>query len=92
MPDSGMVTAATWVPRGFAAPFPKKYALDEAEFERISALAKLQLEGAQDDLEEAEEDEREKSRQQKSNGAKEGSASGVEQEEYVESEHAMSMP
>lgn len=51
---SSMITAAQWVPRGFAAPFPQKYTLDEAEFERIAELAKLQLDDAQEDLEEAE--------------------------------------
>jgi periodic tryptophan protein 1 len=48
-----MVTAATWVPRGFAAPFPTKYTLDEEEFKRISALAKLQLDEANKDLDAA---------------------------------------
>ncbi|KAM6539381.1 rRNA-processing protein [Fusarium falciforme] len=52
---SSMITASQWVPRGFAAPFPKKYTLDEAEFERIAELAKLQLDDAQEDLEEAQE-------------------------------------
>lgn len=50
-----MITAAQWVPRGFAAPFPKKYKFDEAEFERIADLAKLQLDDAQEDLKEAQE-------------------------------------
>jgi hypothetical protein len=50
-----MVTAATWVPRGFAAPFPTKYDFDEAEFERIAELAKLQLDDANEDLQEAQE-------------------------------------
>lgn len=50
-----MITAAQWVPRGFAAPFPKKYTFDEAEFERIAELAKLQLDDAEDDLKEAQE-------------------------------------
>lgn len=50
-----MITAAQWVPRGFAAPFPQKYTLDEAEFERIAELAKLQLDDAEEDLKEAEE-------------------------------------
>ncbi|KAK2590301.1 rRNA-processing protein [Conoideocrella luteorostrata] len=51
-----MITAAQWVPRGFAAPFPQKYALDEREFERIAELAKLQLHDAEEDLKEAQED------------------------------------
>ncbi|KAH6898475.1 WD40-repeat-containing domain protein [Thelonectria olida] len=50
-----MITATSWVPRGFAAPFPQKYTLDEAEFERIAELAKLQLDDAEEDLKEAQE-------------------------------------
>ena len=49
-----MVTSSTWVPRGYAAPFPTKQDFDEDEFERIAAMAKLQLDDAQDDLDEAE--------------------------------------
>jgi periodic tryptophan protein 1 len=45
-----MVLATTWVRRGVAAPFPQKYEVDEAELGRISKLARLQLEDAQDDL------------------------------------------
>lgn len=52
-----MITAAQWVPRGFAAPFPKKYTLDESEFERIAELAKLQLDDAEEDLKEAQDGE-----------------------------------
>lgn len=52
-----MITAAQWVPRGFAAPFPQKYTLDEAEYERIAGLAKLQLDDAEEDLKEAQEQE-----------------------------------
>ena len=49
-----MITATAWVPRGFAAPFPTKYNFDEEEFERIAELAKLQLDDANEDLEEAQ--------------------------------------
>lgn len=49
-----MITSTAWVPRGFAAPFPKKYDFDEDEFERIAELAKLQLDDANEDLEEAQ--------------------------------------
>ncbi|KAK3985952.1 WD40-repeat-containing domain protein [Cladorrhinum sp. PSN332] len=52
-----MITSTAWVPRGFAAPFPNKYKFDEEEFERIATLAKLQLDDAQEDLEEAQEAE-----------------------------------
>lgn len=49
-----MITATTWVPRGYAAPFPNKYVFDEDEYERISKLAKLQLDDAKEDLEDAQ--------------------------------------
>lgn len=49
-----MITTAAWVPRGYAAPFPQKYDFDEDEFERIAGLAKLQLDDANEDLEEAQ--------------------------------------
>ena len=45
-----MVLATTWVRRGVAAQFPTKYDIDEAELGRISKLARLQLEDAQNDL------------------------------------------
>ncbi|KAI0143626.1 WD40 repeat-like protein [Xylariaceae sp. FL1272] len=53
MPDS-MITAAAWVPRGFAAPFPSRYNFDEDEFQRIADLAKLRLDDANEDLDEAQ--------------------------------------
>jgi len=53
-----MITAATWVPRGHAAPFPTKYVFDGDEYARIAKLAKLQLEDAQEDLDEAKAKER----------------------------------
>jgi periodic tryptophan protein 1 len=52
-----MITATAWVPRGFAAPFPTKYTFDEEEFKRIADLAKLQLDDAKEDLEEAQNGE-----------------------------------
>jgi periodic tryptophan protein 1 len=51
---ASMITCTAWVPRGYAAPFPTKYNFDEEEFERIAAMAKLQLDDAREDLEEAE--------------------------------------
>ncbi|KAI9689675.1 MAG: hypothetical protein M1820_010104 [Bogoriella megaspora] len=45
-----MITATTWVQRGFAARYPIKYDFDEAEFNRISASARLQLDDAKEDL------------------------------------------
>jgi periodic tryptophan protein 1 len=51
-----MITATGWVPRGFAAPFPTKYTFDEEEFARIAELAKIQLDDANEDLEDARKD------------------------------------
>ena len=48
-----MTLATTWVRRGVAAQRPVKYDVDEAELGRISKLAKLQLEDAQEDLKQA---------------------------------------
>ena len=45
-----MITATTWVPRGFAATFPTKYDVDEHELARISKLAKLKLDDAKEDF------------------------------------------
>lgn len=53
-----MITATAWVPRGFAAPFPLKYAFDEQEYARIAELARLQLDDANEDLEEAQNGEK----------------------------------
>lgn len=49
-----MTLATTWVRRGVAAQFPTKYDIDEEELGRISKLAKLQLEDAQEDLDAAQ--------------------------------------
>ena len=50
-----MITATIWVARGAAAAFPTKYDIDEDELARISKLAKLKLDDARDDLNDAEE-------------------------------------
>lgn len=48
-----MITATTWVPKGFAAQFPKRYDVSEEEFARIADMARLQLADAQEGLNEA---------------------------------------
>ncbi|KAK3330342.1 WD40-repeat-containing domain protein [Apodospora peruviana] len=81
-----MITSATWVPRGFAAPFPQKYNFDEEEFERIAALAKLQLDDAKEDLEEAEaqENEAEPSEHDKTPSKKEAASTKSDAREDIE--------
>lgn len=68
-----MITATTWVRRGVAAPFPERYEIDEAEINRISELAKIQLEGAKTDLKQAQH--------QSSKDQREGEGEGEEEEE-----------
>ncbi|KAK4192662.1 WD40-repeat-containing domain protein [Podospora australis] len=81
---TSMITTTAWVPRGFAAPFPSKYNFDEEEYERIAALAKLQLDDAEEDLEEAQEKEKEakdggkSSKKEKKAAEKDDDASDVE--------------
>lgn len=70
-----MITATTWVPRGFAAPFPTKYNFDEEEFQRIAELAKLQLDDANEELDEA-----------RNNGSKGRDADAMEEEEGSDEE------
>lgn len=72
---TSMITATAWVPRGFAAPFPTKYTFDEEEFARIADLAKLQLDDANEDLEEARNTSTEKIEE---DGAKEEEGSDDE--------------
>lgn len=52
---SSMITTSTWVRRGVAAQFPIKYDINEEEMDRISKLARMQLEDAQGDLKAARE-------------------------------------
>ena len=80
-----MITSTTWVPRGFAAPFPTKYNFDEEEFERIANLAKLQLDDAKEDLEEAQGEEAESSKDTKKSPKKEKPPATAVADEYVAS-------
>ncbi|KAK5713636.1 rRNA-processing protein [Elasticomyces elasticus] len=48
-----MITATAWVPRGRASQHPARYEFDEEEYGRISKLAKLELDDANEDLEDA---------------------------------------
>jgi periodic tryptophan protein 1 len=54
---TSMITSTTWVRRGVAAQFPTKYEIDEDEINRISELARIQLEDAKGDLKAAERDD-----------------------------------
>ena len=62
-----MITASAWVPRGAAAAFPEKYDVDEDELARISKLAKLQLDDANENLEDAKNGRQDDSESEESN-------------------------
>lgn len=51
-----MITTTTWVRRGVSAQFPTKYEIDEGEIQRISKLARIQLEDARRDLSAVQEE------------------------------------
>lgn len=78
-----MITSTAWVPRGFAAPFPTKYNFDEEEFERIANLAKLQLDDAKADLEEAQGEEAESSKDTKKSYKKDKPPATAAADEFV---------
>lgn len=67
-----MITATTWVPRGFAASFPTKYDVDDKELARISKLAKLQLKDAKSDFDEAKMEQENSATQDSSDENKNG--------------------
>ncbi len=43
---SNLISAVAWVKRGVAAQQPLKYVLDDNELQRVSALARIQIEDA----------------------------------------------
>ncbi|KAH7913515.1 transductin family protein/WD-40 repeat family protein [Hygrophoropsis aurantiaca] len=50
---SNLISCISWVKRGVSARHPNKYVLDEKELERVSALARIELEDARIELERA---------------------------------------
>ncbi|CAA7266975.1 unnamed protein product [Cyclocybe aegerita] len=50
---SNLISAVAWVRRGVSAQHPAKYVLDDQELERVSALARIELEDARDELQRA---------------------------------------
>jgi len=50
---SNLISAVAWVRRGVSAQHPQKYVLDDRELERVSALARIELEDARIELERA---------------------------------------
>ncbi|PYI03772.1 rRNA processing protein Pwp1 [Aspergillus sclerotiicarbonarius CBS 121057] len=63
-----MITTSAWVRRGVAAQFPTKYEINEEEMDRISKMARMQLEDAQGDLKAAQDEAMEEDDDKKEGG------------------------
>jgi hypothetical protein len=50
---SNLISCVSWVRRGVSVQHPSKYVLDDVELERVSALARIELEDARVELERA---------------------------------------
>ena len=74
-----MITATAWVPRGYAAAFPTKYDVDEHELARISKLAKLKLDDANNELVHAQHYNEEGSKTDDDSDAEDGNGVQVSQ-------------
>lgn len=53
MSSSSLISSLAWVRRGVAVQHPQKYVLDDAELERVSKLARIELADARQELERA---------------------------------------
>ncbi|KAL5504218.1 PWP1 [Sanghuangporus vaninii] len=78
---SSLISSVSWVKRGIAAQHPTKYNLDERELERVSALARIEIEDARVELERAQEAAKEMGR-----GAEEDDDEDVDVDEDKENE------
>ncbi len=52
---SSLVSSVAWVRRGVSVRHPSKYVLDDKELERVSGLARIELEDARVELQRAHE-------------------------------------
>ena len=52
---SNLISCVSWVRRGVSVQHPAKYVLDDKELERVSTLARIELEDARVELERAHE-------------------------------------
>lgn len=86
-----MISSSCWVPRGFASEFPEKYELDDAEMERITQMAKLELEDAKEDLEQAQKETALKSQTEVDDDLKEYDLEHYDDDEQDENGESISM-
>ncbi|KZT19043.1 transducin family protein/WD-40 repeat family protein [Neolentinus lepideus HHB14362 ss-1] len=79
---SSLISCVSWVKRGLADQHPSKYILDDKELERVSSLARIELEDARLELQRAHE-----AAQAMGNGAEEEEADDAnEDDEWVDEE------
>jgi periodic tryptophan protein 1 len=81
---SSLISAVAWVRRGISAQNPSKYVLDDKELERVSALARIELEDARVELERAHEAAKSMGRGAEGNEADDAEVDGDE-DNWVES-------
>ncbi|KAI0777007.1 transductin family protein/WD-40 repeat family protein [Irpex lacteus] len=73
---ASLISCVSWVRRGVASQNPEKYVLDDGELERVSALARIELEDAKKELERAH-----KAAQSMGKGAEGEEADDVDEDE-----------
>ncbi|KAJ2902566.1 WD domain-containing protein [Zalerion maritima] len=78
-----MITSSAWVPRGYATPFPAKQEFDEDEYDRIAALAQLQIDDAKEDLQDAKAEEGSKPKSNSGAGTKSTSATEKDKDQLA---------
>ncbi|KIY69076.1 WD40 repeat-like protein [Cylindrobasidium torrendii FP15055 ss-10] len=84
---SSLISSVAWVRRGAAARNPAKYVLDDQELERVSGLARIELEDARVELQRAHEAAKSMERS-KEPDAEESMEGGEEEEVDAENEDA----
>lgn len=83
---SSLISAVSWVRRGVAQRHPAKYVLDDGELERVSKLARIELEDARAELEKAH-----KAALEMGQGAEDEGSDGEGEEEIIEGGEDASM-
>ncbi|EJD06886.1 transducin family protein/WD-40 repeat family protein [Fomitiporia mediterranea MF3/22] len=84
---SGLISCVSWVKRGVAAQHPQKYNLDERELERVSKLARIEIEDARQELERAHEAAKLMGRG--AEGAEADDRGGEDEDEWVDEDEQM---
>ncbi|KAF9467997.1 WD40-repeat-containing domain protein [Collybia nuda] len=85
---SSLISAVAWVRRGVSAKNPQRYVLDDKELERVSALARIELEDARVELERAHEAAKSMGRGAEGGEADDG-GDDENEENWVDDEDAM---